>query len=211
MKEYHFRIGEESGLQMYFKITANSPDEAVAIANEEIAQEDPSAAVSLRLRIHDAYVDLSSDFRVDKSMIIEECPTSREVLMRALRYLKSQDYEYSSEEDILWHDDEPQFTKSIFTDDLGIYAFLEVSARYEVNIQEYSFWVGAVLNPVGPARIADGDGGLNYSVHFRDQQLYTTLDELAVVLAFYESKFLALMTALRQADPLDGLPVERAE
>lgn len=209
MKEYLFRIGEPEGLHAYFKVTANSRDEAVKVTNEEIAEENEGATAYFRQRIPEVYFDINTEFRVDESMIVEEFPASRDVLLRAYKFLIEQEYQYSGDEDDLWHDKDPQFTKPIYTEDgEGIYAFFKVSAHFEMNIQDVSFHFGAILYPVGGARIADGEGKLRYMVEFRDRQLYTKLDELPLMLEFYESKFMALIIALRQADPVDGLPLD---
>lgn len=209
MKEFLFKIGEPSGIEVYLKVTADSADEAVEIANEEIAEESESSHFYFRSRITDAFLNASPEFRVDKSMIVDEQPASRDVLLRAYHFLTERGYEYSGDEDDLWHDKEPQFRKPLWTEDGGgIYGFYLVAAHYEWNIEKYSFRVKAVLYPVGGARIVDGEGGLHYTVNFMDRQLYTTLDELPVMLEFYESKFMALITALRNADPMDGLPFD---
>jgi hypothetical protein len=211
MKEYLFMIGEPKGLHAYFKVTAESRHEAVKLANEEIAEENEGARAYFRLRIPEVYFDIGKEFRVDEGMIVDESPASRDALLRAYKFLIEQDYQYSGGEDDLWHDKDPQFTKPIYTEDgEGIYAFFKISARFEMNIEEMSFHFGAVLYPVGGARIADGEGKLRYTVEFRDRQLYTKLDELPLMLEFYESKFLALITALRRADPVDGLPLDNS-
>jgi hypothetical protein len=209
MNDYLFRIGEPDGLHLYFNVAANSRSEAVQIANEDIAEERESSHLYFSLRVPDADLVINTDFRVTEEMIVEEAPANREVLFRAHKYLSEQGYEYGGDERDLWHDRDPDFTKAIYTEDgEGIYGLFKVHAYFEHNINNYTFRVEAILYPVGGARIAEGEGKLRYTVDFRDRQLYTTLDELPLILGFYESKFELLINALRQADPLDGLPLD---
>lgn len=212
MNEYLFRIGDENSLCLYFKTIADSPEQAVDRANEAISEESPSSDVFIRSGLPDAAVYLHDEVRVDKSMIVAVVPVERQALDEARRVLEDHGYTYSSEEDEFVRDLSPNFTKPVYSEDGGIYAFFKVDAYFERNIEKYSFRLGAVLYPAGLARFADGDGGLHYGVHFQDKQAFTTADELAMILPLYESKFHGLMQALRKADPVDGLPlVEEAD
>jgi hypothetical protein len=208
MKNYRFLIEIPTGIELTFLITAHSPQEAVGIANEAFAEDNESDGVYLRSKVHHARLYVGPDFRVDQSMIVEESEASVITLKRAMNYLEGQGYEFDGPEEDLWVEENPRFRKMLQTPDGGIYGFLVVEAYYEHNIDNYSFKTSAFLYPVANARIVDGEGGLHYSVQFRDKQLFTTLDELPVILAFYESKFLELIKVLRQADPVDGLPLE---
>jgi hypothetical protein len=209
MNDYLFHIEEADGLNLYFYVAAESREEAVAIANEEVAEERESSHLYFSLRIPDAYLTIDPAFRVNEGMIIEEAPAAREVLFRAHKFLAEQGYSYGGDVQELWHDREPTFTKAIYTEDgEGVYGLLQVRSHLESVINEYSFRVEAVLYPIGGERIVEGEGKLRYTVVFRDRQLYTTLDELPVILAFYESKFMSLILALRAADPVDGLPLD---
>jgi hypothetical protein len=211
MKNYRFLIESPAGLNLTFLITAHSREEAVKIANEAFAEEHESDSIFLRSNIHHAHLYVGPDFCVDESMIVEESDASIETLKRAMNYLGEQGYEYDGPEEDLWVEENPRFRKLLQTSDGGIYGFLVVEAYYEYNISNYSFKTTAFLYPIVNARIADGEGGLHYSVQFRDKQLFTTLDELPLILAFYESKYLELIKVLRQADPVDGLPLEEKE
>jgi len=208
MKNFRFLIESPAGLELTFLITADSREEAVRIANEALEEDHESDSIFLRSNIHHAHLYVSPDFRVNQSMIVEESEASIDTLKRAMKYLEEQGYEYDGPEEDLWVEENPRFRKLLQTADGGIYGFLVVEAYYEYNINNYSFKTNAFLYPVANARIADGEGGLQYSVQFRDKQLFTTLDELPVILAFYESKYLELIKVLRQADPVDGLPLE---
>lgn len=211
MKNYRFLIKIPTGIELTFLITANSPEKAIGIANESFAEDNESDSVFLRSNVHHAQIYVSPNFRVDQSMIVEESEASITTLERALKYLEEQGYEYDGPEKDLWVEEKPRFRKLLQTSDGGIYGFLVVEAYYEYNIHNYSFKISAFLYPVANARIVDGEGGLHYSVQFRDKQLFTTLDELPVILAFYESKYLELIKVLREADPVDGLPLEEGE
>jgi hypothetical protein len=211
MKNYRFLIETPSGLELTFSVSANSPDEAVTIANEAFAEDNQSADVYLRANVHHAQFYVGPQFRVDQSMIVEESEASITTLERAMNYLDQQGYELVGPKEDLWIEERPQFRKMLETPDGGIYGFLFVEAYYEHNINNYSFKIKAALYPIANARIVDGEGGLRYSVLFQDKQLYTTLDELPLILDFYESKFLGLINVLREADPLDGLPLNEVE
>ena len=208
MKNYQFLIKAPHGIELTFLVSAQSRDEAVRIANGAFAEDSESAKVFLRCDVHHAQLYVGTDFRVDQSMIVEESESSIDTLKRAKKYLEEQGYELDGPEADLWIEEKPRFRKLLETPNGWIYGFLIVEADYKHNINNYSFKTIAHLYPLANARIVDGEGGLTYTVQFRDKQLFTTLDELPVILAFYESKFLELIKVLRQADPVDGLPLE---
>lgn len=207
MKEYSFRVGNESELSIFFKVIAKSPDEAVDIANEEISSEDyPYPTIDYGLQIRDAYMEVNPNFCVDKSMIIEENEISIDTLLKACEYLEKQGYRYAKgpNKEELWHDQDPLFEKSIYTEDSEkVFAFFEVNAHYDLNIEGYIFQITAKLYPKGLSinKDRDEDELNDYSVHLADQQLWTTIDKLPTVLPFYENKFLTLIQAIMKTDP----------
>lgn len=122
-------------------------------------------------------------------------------------YPEEQGYHYSGGNNMedLWHDESPDFVKTLETSEGAIYGYLNVNVHYDPNIKDYSFQFSAFLYPGPPARIVDDEGGLLYSVQLRDKQAFTKLNELPLMLEFYESKFNRLIRALREVDPVDGL------
>lgn len=209
MKNYQFYIGDERGLSLYFSVVANSRKEAVKLANEEIAEPDESSSIHLRMRTRHAFVNLDENFRVNESMIIDESLVSHVLPKKAYDFLLQQGYalDYDYEDQDLFYDETPQFTKSLKTESGDIYGFFQVSTKYEYNTNDFTYCLNAILYPLKSARIIDGRGGLNYRVIIEDGQLYITLDELPSLLELYEQKFEKLITALRLADPDDGLPL----
>lgn len=208
MNEYVFKVPTTAGIHLYFTATAGTAGEAVRLANEELSEERGAEEIYLGLKLGYGHVEIDPTMRVDESMIIETRPASRDVLLRAHNFLTERGYEGGDVDD-LWYDKQPSFMKALYTEDgEGIYGYLRVRASYDLNINQYCFKIDAVLYPTANAQIAEGEGGLYYTVSFIDRQVFTTLDKLPITLEFYESKFLMLIKALRAADPVDGLPLD---
>jgi hypothetical protein len=205
MTNYTFLVEDETGVELTFMVTAESREDAVRIANEELNEEGAGDSIDLGRRIHGAYLYLSPEFRINEGMIVGETPASIATVERALDYLEKQGYHYSGlDREDLWNDEAPGFVKKLETSEGVVYGSLNVDMQYDPNIDNHSFHFNAFLYPGPPVRIADNEGGLRYSVQLRDNQAFTTLSELPIMLGFYESKFDKLIQALREVDLLNG-------
>jgi len=206
MIKYRFQIGDPEGLWAIFHVVASNREQAVELANTALEEPQESSSLFIGSPVREAYACLEPGVKVNDSMIIEEIPFDISELKRVCEWLDTQGFDYQ-DADHLAEDEKPTFTKPMYTEDgEGIYAFIQVRAHWELNIEAYSYRVEAVLYPVGLARKSDGDTKLLYGVHFQDKQAYTTADELPEILQAYEVKFRKLITVLRDADPVDGLP-----
>lgn len=206
MVKYRFRIGDTDGLWAVFHVVANSRDQAVELANTALEERQEASSLFIGSPVREAYACLEPSVKVDTSMIIEEIPFEISELKRVCEWLDTQGFDYQ-DPDHLAEDEEPIFTKPMYTEDgEGIYAFIQVRAHWDLNIEAYSYRIEAILYPVGLARKVEGDTKLIYGVQFQDKQAYTTADELPEILQAYEVKFRKLITVLRDADPVDGLP-----
>lgn len=206
MIKYRFQIGDPKGLWAIFHVVASSREHAVDLANTALEEPQEGSPLFVGSPVREAYSCLEPGLQVDSSMIIEEIPFDISELKRVCEWLDTQGFDYHDPDDLA-EDEEPTFVKPMYTEDgEGIYAFIQVRAHWDLNIEAYSYRIEAILYPVGLARKADGDTRLIYGVHFQDKQAYTTADELPGILQAYEVKFRKLITVLRDADPADGLP-----
>lgn len=208
MKNYRFLIKHSSGVELSFLVAANSREEAVLIANEDFSEPEESRHLHLGSHVQQAYLYLNADFQVDERMIFDESPANQAFLVETVyEYLTQQGYDYSSQKEDLWNDEEPSFTKTIQTINGEIYGFYTVRALYDLNIRDYDFSIRAFIYPLARANIARGEGGIAYAVEFVDKQVYLTFEHLPKALELYEGKFSKLIQSLREADPIDGLPL----
>lgn len=95
MTNYTFLVEGETGVELTFMVTAESREDAVRIANEELTAEGAGDSIDLGRRIHGAYLYLGTEFRVNEGMIVGEKPASIATVERARDYLEKQGYHYS--------------------------------------------------------------------------------------------------------------------
>ncbi len=128
-------------------------------------------------------------------------------MKKAAQFLINKGQRYQGEEKDFASDLRPLFLKPVWTEDgHGTYAYFHVTKSFDFEIERNSFHIKAVLYPVGRSQLNE-DGGLSYLVEFKDKQHHMTIDELPSALTLYEEKFTELITALRNADPLDGVAI----
>jgi hypothetical protein len=209
MQKFTFEINNSPAAQIFFNVVANSPAEAVTIANEALsdASENESESLYIGSGIYDAHLVFKPNVQVDETMIVNQEDVPVEDLTKAFDFLTAKGFSFDEGFERLFEYHNPIFNKPLFTEDGNyIYAILKVSGRFDFNINRFNFHIEAILYPVGLSQLTE-DGTLHYAVHFRDRQAFTTADNLPNTLALYEEKFMELITALRKADPFDGIPL----
>jgi len=91
----------------------------------------------------------------------------------------------------------------------GIYGFLKVNARPDVNARSWAFEIIAWLYSGAMWRCSESRTG--YRVELSDAVGGMGEDELVKYLEFYERKFTDITYVLREADPEDGFALSVQE
>lgn len=204
MKIYTFKIENPKNFEVYINAAAETPSEAVQIVNEELADfEEGDLQFSFYIKTNSplSSIIFNPNIRVKECMIAEVSEPDGQDLERAYAYLNERGYEYDGNYETLTTNDDPTFHKVVSTKVESVFARFEVSAHYDFNIERYSFRTSANLCPKKIGQFEENEK-LPYSVQFTDQRSYTTINNLPEFLELYEHKFLDLITALRDTDPL---------
>lgn len=215
-RNYTLKTELQSKTELILTVPAESAGDAVRQAGEIVsaaAGEPVGGALYVGGEILNASFQFEDGFVFGEEMIIGTSEIGGQVkegsedLEKAAWFLTGKNYGYQGEERDFALDSNPLFMKPVWTEDgRGTYACFHVTGKFDFEIEKVTFRLKAVLYPTGRSQLSE-DGGLSYAVEFKDKQFHITIDELPRALELYEEKFIQLITALRRADPLDGLAV----
>jgi hypothetical protein len=216
---YNFEIQSPIG-SVFFRVLASSRAEAVAKANNDFEEGTESGMFYIGSNTGEGSFTFSEDFRVADSHIIEESDIEP-IPQQALVALQERAYENGNVSRTIedWAQDLLQkgrgsWVKAFMTGDGSesrMYGTLFVRGHL-TNQRTWYFGIECFIYP-GPYAQGlkeDGSGAL-YKVILRAAQSQVGDKELGAMLDAYEAKFAQLVYALREADPVDGLPLSDIE
>lgn len=212
--DYIFLLGDPARFHLTLTVTAISRVLAVEKANQSLAESDTSHSFSPYTPVREAHLTLNEDnLRVTEADIVQESPCWLEEPAQAIQLLEESGYEWQGEEapwPTMLDSGEGHWMKPLQDDEnQGIYGFLKVDARPDLNIGGWSFRATTWLYPMAMWRCSEGRTG--YRVKLSDAFGGMCEEELVKVLDSHERKFADLIYVLREADPEDGFALSEQE
>lgn len=213
--DYIFLLGDPERFHLTLTVTATSRAQAVEKANQSLAESDESHSFSPYTPVREGYLTLNEEnLRVTETDIVQESPCWLEEPAKAIQLLEESGYDWSGSAASPWPEmldsGEGHWMKPLQDDEeKGIYGFLKVNARPDVNSKSWAFEIIAWLYPGAMWRCSEG--GTGYRVELSDGIRCLREEELVEVLESYERKFADLIYVLREADPEDGFPLSEQE
>jgi hypothetical protein len=213
--DYIFQLGDEERFYLNLTVTATSREQAVEKANYALAEPGESHSFFIGSPVRESFVTLNeNNLRVSEADIVHESPCWLSNPAKAAEMLDALGYGWSGSTDSPWPEmlesGEGHWMKSLEDGESeGIYGFLKVDARPDYNLKDWAFSIKAWLYP--GAMWLCSDGGIGYRVELSDAVGILREAELIEKLEAYEDKFVALIYALREADPKEGYPLSSGE
>ncbi len=213
--DYILLLGDPERFHLTLTVTATSRAQAVEKANQFLAESGESHSFSPYTPVREGHLTLNEDnLRVTETDIVQKCPCWLDEPAQAIKLREESGYDWSGSDSSPWPEmldsGQGHWMKPLQDDEnQGIYGFLKVNARPDINISSWAFKVGAWLYPGAMWRCDEGGDG--YRVELSDAFGGMNEDELLKHLESYERKFADLIYVLREADPEDGFPLSVQE